>query len=69
MPRGGLFLKYAVPMVLLASGGLLANSLVDSYFSYQENKAALARVQHEKAVTAAVRIEQFVRENVATFGG
>ena len=62
MPRSGLFLKYAVPMVLLASGGLLANSLVDSYFSYQENKAALARVQHEKAVTAAVRIEQFVRE-------
>jgi signal transduction histidine kinase len=62
MPRTGLFLKYAIPMVVLASGGLLVNSLVDGYFSYQENKAALARVQREKAVTAAVRIEQFVRE-------
>ena len=32
------------------------------YFSYQESKAALARIQREKAVAAAVRIEQFARD-------
>ena len=32
------------------------------YFSYQENKSALASLQHEKAVAAASRIEQFIRQ-------
>ena len=45
-----------------SSGALVVSGLVEIYFSYQENKAALARVQREKAVAAAVRIEQFVRE-------
>ena len=62
MRRGGLFLKYAIPLVILVSGALIVSGLVGIYFSYQENKAALARVQHEKALAAAIRIEQFVRE-------
>jgi signal transduction histidine kinase/HAMP domain-containing protein len=62
MRRGGLFLKYLIPLVLLSAGGLLANSLIELYFSYQENKTALGRVQQEKAANAAIRIEQFVRE-------
>ena len=63
MRRGGLFLKYAVPLVILSSGAAASSSgLVEIYFSYQENKAALARVQREKAIAAAARIEQFVRE-------
>jgi signal transduction histidine kinase/HAMP domain-containing protein len=60
--RGGLFLKYAIPLVILVSGALIVSGLVGLYFSYQESKAALARVQHEKALAAAIRIEQFVRE-------
>ena|SRR2546430_17431408 len=60
--RGGLFLKYVVLFVILVSGALVTSGLVEIYFSYQENKAALVRVQREKAVTAAARIEQFVRE-------
>ena len=60
--RGGLFLKYVVLFVILVSGTLVTSGLVEIYFSYQENKAALVRVQREKAVTAAARIEQFVRE-------
>jgi signal transduction histidine kinase len=62
MRRGGLFLKYAVPLVLLSSGAVIVSGLVEIYFSYQENKAALAGIQHEKAVAAAGKIEQFVRE-------
>jgi HAMP domain-containing protein len=62
MRRSGLFLKYLIPLVLLSAGGLLANSLIELYFSYQENKTALGRVQQEKAANAAIRIEQFVRE-------
>jgi signal transduction histidine kinase len=60
--RRGLFLKYAIPLVILVSGALIVSGLVGIYFSYQENKAALARVQHEKALAAAIRIDQFVRE-------
>ena len=62
MRRGGLFLKYAVPLVLLVSGALVVSAMVEIYFSYQENKAALSQIQREKALAAAVRIEQFVRE-------
>jgi signal transduction histidine kinase len=62
MHRSGLFLKYAIPLMLLSAGGLLVHSLIELYFSYQENKSALGRIQHEKAANAAIRIEQFVRE-------
>ena len=62
MRRSGLFIKYLIPLVLLSAGGLLANSLIELYFSYQENKTALGNVQQEKAANAANRIEQFVRE-------
>jgi len=60
--RPGLFLKYAVPLVILVSGALVVSGLVEIFFSYRENKEALSRLQHEKAVSAAIRIEQFVRE-------
>jgi len=59
--RGSLFFKYAIPLVVLVMGGLVISGLVQIYFSYQENKSALARIQHEKAAAAAIRIEQFVR--------
>ena len=60
--RGRLFRKYFVPIMLLVSGALLASGAIGLYFSYQENKAALASLQREKAVAAAARIEQFVRD-------
>ena len=60
--RGRLFFKYAIPLVVLVMGGLVISGLVEIYFSYQENKSALARIQHEKAGAAAIRIERFVRE-------
>ena len=62
MRRGSLFLKYVIPLVILSSGAVIASGMVEMYFSYQESKAALARIQREKAVAAAVRIEQFARD-------
>ena len=47
-------------ILALVCGALLASGGVGLYFSYQENKLALANLQHEKALAAAVRIEQFV---------
>ncbi|MGE5128484.1 MAG: GAF domain-containing protein [Sphingomonadaceae bacterium] len=58
--RRRLFRKYFVPIILLVGGALLASGAIGLYFSYQENKAALASLQREKAVSAAARIEEFV---------
>jgi len=60
-PRSRLFRKYAVFFAALVSGMLLASGLVDLYFAYGENKAALIRLQREKAEAAASRIDQFIR--------
>ena len=59
---GRLFRKYVLWTMALVCGALLASGAISVYFSYQENKAALSLVQHEKAVAAAARIEQFIRQ-------
>ncbi len=61
-PRGRLFRKYVVLFVTLVSGALVTSGLVEIYFSYQENKTALGRIQREKAQGAASKIEQFIKE-------
>jgi GAF domain-containing protein/HAMP domain-containing protein/anti-sigma regulatory factor (Ser/Thr protein kinase) len=61
-PRGRLFRKYVLLIVGLVSLVLLLNSALDFWFGYDENKAALFRIQQEKAASAARRIEQFVDE-------
>ena len=59
-PRRRLFRKYALLFIALVGAALLINSGFDFWFSYQENKAALVRIQQEKAEAAARRIEEFV---------
>jgi signal transduction histidine kinase len=61
-PPGRLFRKYIVVFLLLVGGVLLVSSAVDLYFSYQETKAALVRIEHEQALAAAARIGQFVQD-------
>ncbi|HVO85146.1 MAG TPA: cache domain-containing protein, partial [Syntrophobacteria bacterium] len=61
MRRSRLFRRYTVFFVALVGGALLVSGLVDLYFSYRENKAALVRLQREKAEAAASRINQFIR--------
>ncbi len=60
--RGRLFRKYLLLILTLVSSALLASGGIGLYFSYQENKLALASLQHEKAIAAASRIEQYVRQ-------
>jgi signal transduction histidine kinase len=60
--RGRLFRKYLLLILSLVTTVLLVSSGVNLYFSYQENRAALARLQHEKALGAASRIEQYIRQ-------
>jgi signal transduction histidine kinase len=60
--RGRLFRKYLLLILSLVTTVLLVSSGINLYSSYQENKAALASLQHEKAVAAASRIEQYVRQ-------
>ncbi len=60
MYRGRLFRKYLFLILSLVTGALLASGAISVYFSYQENKEALASLQHEKALAAAARIEQYI---------
>src|SRR5688572_15508554 len=60
--RGRLFRKYVVIFVVLVSGALLTSGVVEAYFVYEENQAAVIRLQRERAVAAASTIEQFLGE-------
>jgi signal transduction histidine kinase/putative methionine-R-sulfoxide reductase with GAF domain len=61
-PRGRLFRKYVVVLLVLMGGVLMASSLVELYFSYRETQRAIVRVQRAKAVAAAAGIEQLLQE-------
>lgn len=61
-PHTRLFRKYVLIFVTLVSGALLSSGLIEGYFSYQEHKTALFRIQRERALTAAAKIEQFISE-------
>jgi len=60
--RGRLFLKYAGLFVAVVCIALLTNGLFEIWFSYQENKASLARIQKVQAESAAEKIAQFIKE-------
>jgi len=60
--RGQLFRKYFLLILALVCGALIISGGISLYFSYEENKEALASLQREKAAGAAARIEQFVKE-------
>jgi len=60
--RGQLFRKYVVVLLVLVGGVLMASSLVELYFAYRETQRAIVRVERAKAVAAAARIEQFLKE-------
>jgi signal transduction histidine kinase len=62
--RSRLFRKYFALILALVCGALLASGAIGVYFSYQENKAAIASLQHEKAIAAAARIEAFMQQIV-----
>jgi len=58
--RGRLFRKYLLLILSLVTIALLVSGAISVYFTYQETKSSLASLQHEKALAAASRIEQYV---------
>jgi len=66
--RSRLFQKYIALFVLVVSLALLANGLLDVWFSYQEHRAAWVRIQHDQAEAAAAKIAQFIKEIEAQLG-
>jgi signal transduction histidine kinase len=60
--RSRLFIKYVALFVTVVVLALVANGVFEIWFSYQENKASLIGIQHEEAVAAAGKIEQFISE-------
>jgi signal transduction histidine kinase len=60
--RGRLFGKYVALFVAVVCVALIANGLLEVWFSYQEHKASLVRIQREQAQAAAAKIEQFIKE-------
>src|SRR5580692_2913127 len=61
-PRKGLFRKYVAILLALVSLALAIDGASDIWFSYQEQKALLFRVQREQASAAAEKISQFLNE-------
>jgi len=59
--RRSLVGKYLAVLLGLVGGLLAASSAVELYFSYQETKAALVRLERTKVITAARQIEQYFR--------
>ena len=58
--RWRLFPKYALLIITLVEGMLLASGAIGIYFSWREIEAHLVALQVEKAQSAATRIEQYV---------
>ena len=63
-----LFWKYVALFVAVMSTALIANSLIEIWFTYQEHRAALVLLQREQADSAAAKISQFIREIESNLG-
>jgi signal transduction histidine kinase/ActR/RegA family two-component response regulator len=60
--RGRLFRKYVAMFVTAVCLALVTGGAVDIWFTYDEQKALLVRIQRGEAESAASRISQFVKE-------
>jgi signal transduction histidine kinase len=58
----GLFAKYVGGMIAVVTLVLVVNGVIDIWFSYQNTRQSLERIQQEKAAAAAQQVEQFVSE-------
>ena len=60
--RGRLFRKYVALFLIVVGLAVVPNGLLDAWFSYQELRTLLVRIQSEQAKSAAEKIGQFVKE-------
>ncbi|SRR6266404_2101729 len=61
-PRGQLFRKYVGLFVTVVCAALVANGLLDIWFSYREQNVLLTRIQRKEAEAGAAKISQYVKE-------
>jgi signal transduction histidine kinase len=66
--RIGLFFKYVALVFAVVLVALITNGAFELWFSYQEYKSSLIRIQREQAEAAAAKIGQFIREIEAQVG-
>jgi signal transduction histidine kinase/CheY-like chemotaxis protein len=66
---GGLFRKYLVFLLVLVGGLLSVSSAVELYFSYQETKQSIVRLERTKALAAASEIERYLGQIVQHLRG
>src|SRR5215472_3512914 len=59
---GQLFIKYVGLFVAVVSIALLSSGAFEIWFSYNEYKDSLVRIQREQAESAAAKIAQFIKE-------
>jgi len=62
--RGRLVRHYFIISLLLIAGGLVSSALLEIYFRYRESQEQIARLEHEAAAVAALKIERFVQDIV-----
>ena len=60
--RGRLFRKYAASFAAVVCLALVANGMLDIWFSYQEQRTLLVRIQRGQADAAAANIARFMKE-------
>jgi signal transduction histidine kinase len=65
---GPLFRKYVSLFLVVVCVALLSNGAFEFWFSFQEHKASLIRIQRAQAEAAAARISQFVKEIESQIG-
>jgi GAF domain-containing protein/sensor histidine kinase YesM len=58
--RGRLFRRYLTLILALVCGALLVSGGISLYFANADNRAAAVGLQHEKALSAAFRIQQYI---------
>src|SRR5690242_8952776 len=66
--RISLFVKYVALVFAVVLIALLTNGAFEIWFSYQEYKESLIRIQREQAEAAAAKISQFIHEIEAQVG-
>jgi signal transduction histidine kinase len=60
--RSRLFFKYTLLFVAVVVLALLANGAFEVWFTYQEHKGSLIKIQQQQAVAAADKIEEFITQ-------
>jgi len=60
--RGSIYRKYVLLVVALVGGALIVSGIASMYRSFIETRSALLAVEREHAVSASIRIENFIQE-------